>query len=976
MHRSLPTIHIFMILCASTLFQVRVDTQLFITTGPPSSVTANAAETMSVPPGCPIRDGILDSISVPVKHPISLQVYVANPAPAGGIRVQLSSGNPSIVTVGDAVQGYRPEVFIPAGQNLSNLYTILGVRVGQTTLTLSSLTPGFVGGTFPMGAWDVNADQLFKFLDANPPVNHCRRSVVIGELSSDPAILSTCGKTVFGAAADGVTRLLMRLSAGLPGTACFQIVSTSPYDQGSVETAVTSTQSVSSTNQAYSFYRTPAYFGASADLRNLEVEFTFTPSIGNGNTTQFRAQTTLVRPPVLLLHGLWDDASTWGGDFLLTNSWRITHADNYRSSNDASFSTNVLRVKAMTNRTLDQMRRKGIGGMAATQVDVIGHSMGGILARLFINGEQNRIPDNLNQGYVRRLVTLDTPHFGSSFANLLVALHNTAPDQAEDMVGLLLRGAKVTGGAICDLAENSPALQALNGGTIVPSYAISATNGPAGSRNKPAKFWLPFEIALTDGDCVEWNKQFTQCRTWVSDFPTATVDGFRFRSMNDAIVSLESQGGGINGTNYTDLLHFSLPVMGGGPTKSSAVATEVYSALDAPVSTFNTAGFPSLEVSRGDGTPRYPVPGRGATLDRADYLAQCSPGGPMKPATAQQVLTQATQPASPQSRATAATASSAAGDPRVRIVSPAAGEQFAPGDTVSIIVEVTPPLAASSVRVGIPGLSPILKATRLSGSQYQVTFVIPNVHAGPMRIVPVIWDTSHTYIRGTESTFAVRPQTAPTGLVLSRREYYISDTPPTSDTITVLGKYSPAVERNLSSAASGTTFRSSNPGVITVDADGKVTTVSRGTAVVYVENSGVKATAVFVVEDPANPLPPQLITTLQTSQSIPVLDSQSGFYNQNLQITYPGGVGTDTPPPIVGPLFVILGGLPADVTLMNGTGLTRAITPTGSPYVAIPIPDGTTLQPGETVTIPLQFLNPNAREIVYSTSVYRTSAVP
>ena len=320
------------------------------------------------------------------------------------------------------------------------------------------------------------------------------------------------------------------------------------------------------------------------------------------------------------------------------------------------------------------------------------------------------------------------------------------------------------------------------------------------------------------------------------------------------------------------------------------------------------------------------------------------------------------------------TAPQTAGDPRVRIVSPAAGQQFAPGQTVSITVELTPPLTANDIAVRVPNLGR-LQGTNYSGSQYSATLVIPDFYAGPLTLIPAITDSLNTPIRGAEVTVAVRPETAPASIDLPRDYYVMSSPPPSTETISVLGNYPPDLRRDLSSAAAGTTFESSNPDVLKVDADGNVTTVARGIVIVTVENTGVKSRVIFVVEDPANPLPPKLVSGLRISKSTPVLDTQSGFYNQNLQVSYPGGIGGSSPPPIVGPLFVVLTGLPSNVTLINGRE-TKTLSPVGSPYVEIETPDGLTLEPGQAITIPLQFLNPSGRKIVYTTSIYRTLAEP
>ena len=56
-----------------------------------------------------------------------------------------------------------------------------------------------------------------------------------------------------------------------------------------------------------------------------------------------------------------------------------------------------------------------------------------------------------------------------------------------------------------------------------------------------------------------------------------------------------------------------------------------------------------------------------------------------------------------------------ADDARIRIVSPVAGRQFAPGDKVSIVVEMASSLRATDGSVGLAGLGSV-KAKTFSGS--------------------------------------------------------------------------------------------------------------------------------------------------------------------------------------------------------------------------------------------------------------------
>src|SRR6185437_5583124 len=72
-------------------------------------------------------------------------------------------------------------------------------------------------------------------------------------------------------------------------------------------------------------------------------------------------------------------------------------------------------------------------------------------------------------------------------------------------------------------------------------------------------------------------------------------------------------------------------------------------------------------------------------------------------------------------------------DLRVRIVSPTEGQQFAPGDKVSIVVEVAAPLYATAGGVTIAGMG-LLRATGFPGRRFTAKFTVPDAYAGPMKL--------------------------------------------------------------------------------------------------------------------------------------------------------------------------------------------------------------------------------------------------
>lgn len=899
---------------------------------------------------CPNYTGILDSISVPVGMSINLEVVIASPVTYDA-SFQLQSENPAFVAAGDVHQGFLPVVTIPAGQTVSNTFALFGVSVGSTALDIVPLSPGFVASSFPAGAWDVNlSGSANKFVDANPPSATCRDSGS-PNISQNPSILASCGVPVTGVASDGATQLLLRTLAGLPGTACYQITSSSSLDQGTVGTAVTTTQAVNSENYAFSLYSAPANYGDTSNSRTVTVTFTFTPSIGNGDTTSFTSNLTVLRPPVVLVHGLWSGPSAWAGAFVRNDSYHTTVTANYKATNASNFSVNVPFVQQAVANALQQFRANQ---NAVTQVDVIGHSMGGILTRLYANSSQNTRVDNYNLGDIQRLVTLDTPHWGSTLANLLVSLHTVAPTRVNligDVIG------SVTQGAVCDLSENSPALQGMTA-TSVGGAAMNASGGTFPT------YRSEIETILTANVCTGWSLTLPPvCTSRAYLFPQNRVNGFRFQAANDQIVGLIDQQGGIGGQNFPALIHTNV-------NSTPAVATSAFSLLDGPAGGLAGASFPAAQ-STGLGNPASPprgVIGLGATQDQSDYTAQCAPGAPMNPSaripSANDGILEVSQSNKQQPQARPRTAS-----PLVNITSPTPGQSFTAGSTITVNVQVSPSANATDVVVGMPPI-PLTSTTRLDSINYQATAVIPTTFSGVLTITPIALDSMQNEIPGAPVTVNVTPASAPTQVAFTQKYFYV-DPSVASEQLDLVATYTGGTQIDVTSSAAGTTYVSNNPAVVTVSANGLVTLVAPGLAVVTGTNGGLSDYAVFVVENAASPLPPQNLTSQFTVQEGGYrLDRVSGFFVQAVTITNTSNL------PVPGSVYLILSGLTHGVTLVNQSGLTQNVLP-GSSYLTLPLsPDGRTVAPGQSSTFTLQFLNPNRVAIGYVTSAYRTSSLP
>jgi len=929
---------------------------------------------------CPNYTGILDSISVPVKQipPLTLYVVISSPAPEGGATFELESEDATIAAAGDPTQANLPQVFIPEGETVSNAFVLYGVSVGKTNLDIIPQTAGFAPSSTPTTAWDLNpsADpNIGKLLDANPPDKPCRASGS-DDLSTDPSVVSTCGKPAMGVVSDGVSALLMEVKAGLQGTACYDITSTGPPDQGDVSTAVTDTQPFSGYDYGISYYEAPDGYGNTSQSRQVQLTVSFAPSIGNGNTTSIKTSLTVVRTPLLLIHGLWSDPSAWP-----TNIWQrqpsafyFVNPDTYENSNGANFSKNAPTVKTFVSHTLQKARS---AHYAATQVDVVAHSMGGILSRLYIESDNNYRVDNLDEGDIHRLITLDTPHFGSSFANLLVNLYaEDASDTVKAVHDLVKSSASVVNGAVCDLSENSTGLEALDSDTDIPAQTFSATGGPLPGSFDPAtdeaQYWEgvlylgayrnSFEERLTRTTCKK--RSFVppfKCLDEEPIFNQKTVNDFRFLEDNDAIVGQASQDGDVSeGETFAALIHFGADTWYGvhvaGITNTQQVANDVFSALDGDGSDFDDS-FPTVS-SDGTGNASSVTANGNSTYTKA-YGNECVTGThPMNPAPA----------ASSPSKINLASAQATTVDSGIRITSPANGQVFAPGDTVSINVSLPATLQVNDFDVDVPGLDD-LEGTNYNGSSFRASLVIPDTFAGPLTLTPGVTDVNNNPIQGVSIGISVRPPTAPQTLILTEQNFFLVSVTDTAR-LHVQGIYSNGIKLDLTSSASGTTYSSNNPNVLSVDTEGNVQAKQFGTAVVTVQNGGVRTFATFAIENPASPLPPQDMTgSIAVTSSGFRVDRNTGFFVQTVQLT------NSSLTPLIGPLYFVIAGLPSGVSVVN-SGTTVNISPVGSPYLTLSPPNGVTLQPGASVGFIVEFLDPSRARIAYTPKVFRTSSAP
>jgi triacylglycerol lipase len=129
--------------------------------------------------------------------------------------------------------------------------------------------------------------------------------------------------------------------------------------------------------------------------------------------------------PVLLVHGIIHNRSAF---VRLKRRMEKLGWVNIFTLNYSTFHGNVLQMVEELGRKVDMVMRK----TDAQQIDIVAHSLGGIVSRTYLTLGEGR-------GKVRRLVTLGTPHQGTHMSFMAKGLSRGALDADLRVNSYLLR---------------------------------------------------------------------------------------------------------------------------------------------------------------------------------------------------------------------------------------------------------------------------------------------------------------------------------------------------------------------------------------------------------------------------------------------------------------------------------------------------------------------------------------------------------
>lgn len=264
---------------------------------------------------------------------------------------------------------------------------------------------------------------------------------------------------------------------------------------------------------------------------NLTIELV--DSIKNVVLDEFPLK--LFRAPVLLIHGLWSNDQTFVQmeSFLASKGFEreLLFKVSYEGKNAVNFASNN---SVVPGGILSLQARAENRSIATGKVNIVGHSMGGILTRLYLQSAAYK-------NDISKFITINTPHSGSQIANFI--LSNDVRAIAARPI-FKLKNMPTDKGAISDLRVNGSAILVdLNGPSLnantVPSHAIASRTG------------LAVEvIQATDNLILQGSIYAVMMKLGMDDPFLNTVYG----EPHDIIVPYSSQLGGLAGANTTTFL--------------------------------------------------------------------------------------------------------------------------------------------------------------------------------------------------------------------------------------------------------------------------------------------------------------------------------------------------------------------------------------------------------------------------------------
>ncbi len=410
-----------------------------------------------------------------------------------------------------------------------------GIAVGPSSWNLRVV----VQGTTPTNLSAKLLDPVPDFLDGSG-------------VSTSTNLLAVNSHVVQGVAADGVTQLVLGVHADNVGDQISITLlndqqpsaqSGSPDEDGALgnlgNTTFAASQVITGTvsagnngPEAFAIYRAPIDFvrlvggvagsyktGSCGNVTLTDDQLACrsvslrVQDLTNGALTF--ATITILRPPVVMIHGLWDNWQTWNnfaplvtgpgnadprfsvGRVNYDNPVTVRASDpayspaelQKASANSLGLGFNAPSVLAQIDIWIKNFKQ-GINpsriAVAAVQADIVAHSMGGDITRALVLQPSFLNDHTFGQGSIHKVITIDTPHLGSPLATQILSpqenggcLQNLLAQNGKFVFNTvsLTSATQSASGALGDLVDSppSPALTAIakQGQHLLPTAVIA-----------------------------------------------------------------------------------------------------------------------------------------------------------------------------------------------------------------------------------------------------------------------------------------------------------------------------------------------------------------------------------------------------------------------------------------------------------------------------------------------------------------------
>lgn len=450
---------------------------------PPTQVVASAGEhfyTLTVTISPPMNNYTSNLLQIGPQGSNGFAIY------SGGYKSGSSSQSPVMEFFVADPSVYTQPVTITFNAALSGFCIFNGTSTPITSNTFQ----------FPITVIPVPCTQAGASCAGMPPAN-CAAPTILDPVAIDPShssllsgpavttnasLIPGNGRSVQGVAADGVTEVVVAVPANQVGDVCTLTVindqnvpSSLPVQDGALgalgdSTFVSSQISGAAVQTSYgpfafAVYRAPTDFardlgvggnnymqGSCGGVTNTDDQLacrqvSIQAQDSGGN--QSSLPVTILRAPVILIHGLWGDWTTWStfsplitgvltvdprfyigrvnyGSQIgeLINSSAPAYASYSKATGSAlGFSYNAGVVLPQINQWIKNFKSGQNPAnipVAAVQADIVAHSMGGNIARALVLQPGFLSDLNFGQGNIHKIITIDTPHLGSPIATDLV----------------------------------------------------------------------------------------------------------------------------------------------------------------------------------------------------------------------------------------------------------------------------------------------------------------------------------------------------------------------------------------------------------------------------------------------------------------------------------------------------------------------------------------------------------------------------